>query len=265
MSDRNPIQEQDSSLTRKVKALHSYRDAIGPADSEDDLIRRYAPLVIRTVQRYCPALPPGTDLDDWVNMGLFALVQAWRTYDPLRGASFPHFARIRIKNAIFDELRRISPLSRGDHARRQSLEEAIDDLSQELGRPPEENEIAAKLGVSVSEYHKLLDRLRGVVFESLSEPTFLASDELPSRELADVNQPCPADQLLNRELQDELRKRILQLPDAQRKVLHMFYFEGLRLKDIGELLGFTEARACQIHVQAVSALRAYFKRIRQTL
>ena len=101
-----------------------------------------------------------------------------------------------------------------------------------------------------------------MTFESLSEPAFLASDELPSQELADLNQPCPAEQLLDRELQEELRKRIVQLPDTQRKVLHMFYFEGLRLKDIGELLGFTEARACQIHVQAVTTLRTHFKRIR---
>jgi DNA-directed RNA polymerase specialized sigma subunit len=72
-----------NSLTHKVRALHSYRDTIGPADEEEDLLRRYTPLVVRTVQRYCPALPPGTDLDDWINLGLFALVQAGRTYDPV--------------------------------------------------------------------------------------------------------------------------------------------------------------------------------------
>jgi RNA polymerase sigma factor FliA len=262
MSTAPVIDPKDATLTRRVRAIHSYRDSVEAADSEDDLLKRYAPLVVRTVHRYCPALPAGTDLDDWINLGLFALVQAWRTYDPTRGASFPHFARIRIKNAIFDELRRISPLSRGDLARRQELEEAIDELSQRLGRPPEELEIAARLGLSTDDYHRLLDRLRGVTFESLSEPAFLASDELPSQELADLNQPCPAEQLLDRELQEELRKRIVQLPDTQRKVLHMFYFEGLRLKDIGELLGFTEARACQIHVQAVTTLRTHFKRIR---
>ena len=186
-----------SSLTHKVRALHSYRDTIGPADGEEDLLRRYAPLVVRTVQRYCPALPAGTDLDDWINLGLFALVQAGRTYDPLKGASFPHFARIRIKNAIFDELRRISPLSRSDLARRQALEETIDTLTTELGGPPSEEQIASRLGIGMPEYRQLLDRLRGVIFESLSEPAFLASDELPSRELADLNQQGPSEMLLN--------------------------------------------------------------------
>ncbi len=262
MTTTSSIAPSEAPLTHRVRAVNCYRDSVEAADTEDDLLQRYTPLVIRTVQRYCPALPAGTDLDDWINIGLFALVQAWRTYDQLRGASFPHFARIRIKNAVFDELRRISPLSRGDLARRHELEEAMDALSQELGRPPEESEIAARLGLSIDDYGRLLDKLRGVVFESLSEPSFLASDELPSRELADLNQPGPVEQLLDRELQDELRKKILQLPDTQRKVLHMFYFEGLRLKDIGELMGFTEARACQIHVQAVSALRAHFKRVR---
>ena len=265
MTTSPSMPHSEPSLTHRVRAAQSYRDSVEAADTEDDLLQRYTPLVIRTVQRYCPALPPGTDLDDWINIGLFALVQAWRTYDPLRGASFPHFARIRIKNAVFDELRRISPLSRGDLARRHELEETIDALAIELGRPPEETEIATRMGLSLDDYGRLLDRLRGVVFESLSEPSFLASDELPSRELADLNQVGPMEQLLDRELQNELRSRILQLPDNQRKVLHMFYFEGLRLKDIGELLGFTEARACQIHVQAVSALRAHFKRIRNTI
>lgn len=265
MTMSDPIATAEASLTRKVRAAQCYRDAVPAADSEEDLLARYTPLVVRTVQRYCPALPHGTDIDDWINLGLFALVQAWRTYDPMRGASFPHFARIRIKNAIFDELRRLSPLSRGDLARRHQLEEAIDELSQRLGRNPEDTEIAARLGISMEDYLQLLDRLRGVVFESLSEPSFLASDELPNQEPIDLNQLGPAEQLLDRELQDELRTRILQLPENQRKVLHMFYSEGLRLKDIGELLGFTEARACQIHVQAVSTLRAHFKRIRNTL
>ena len=250
-----------SSLTHKVRALHSYRDSVGPADGEEDLLRRYAPLVVRTVQRYCPALPAGTDLDDWINLGLFALVQAGRTYDPLKGASFPHFARIRIKNAIFDELRRISPLSRSDLARRQALEETIDTLTTELGGPPSEEQIASRLGIGMPEYRQLLDRLRGVIFESLSEPAFLASDELPSRELADLNQQGPSEMLLQRDLHQQIRDRIQVLPDVQKKVLNMFYYEGLRLKDIGEILGFTEARACQIHVQAVSALSAYIKRV----
>ena len=90
---------------------------------------------------------------------------------------------------------------------------------------------------------------------------FLASDELPSRELADLNQQGPFEMLVQRELHQQIRDRIQVLPDVQKKVLNMFYYEGLRLKDIGEILGFTEARACQIHVQAVSALSAYIKRV----
>lgn len=264
MMSTDSIHAPKPSLTRKVIAAQSYRDSVPTGDSEEDLLERYSPLVVRTVQRYCPALPAGTDIDDWINLGLFALVQASRTYDPLRGASFPHFARIRIKNAIFDELRRISPLSRGDLSRRQRLEEAIEELTQRLGRVPDDTEISARLGLSLDEYGNLLDRLRGVVFESLSEPSFLATDELPSQEPVDLNQIGPLEQLLDKELQEELRRKLLQLPDVQRKVLHMFYFEGLRLKDIGQLLGFTEARACQIHVQSVTILRAHFKRIQNT-
>jgi RNA polymerase sigma factor for flagellar operon FliA len=158
-------------------------------------------------------------------------------------------------------LRRISPLSRSDLARRQALEETIDTLTTELGGPPSEEQVASRLGVAMAEYRQLLDRLRGVVFESLSEPAFLASDEVPSRELVDLNQQGPAEQLLQRELHQQIRDRIHLLPSVQKKVLHMFYYEGLRLKDIGEILGFTEARACQIHVQAVSAISAYLKRV----
>jgi len=91
MMSTDSIQAPKPSLTRKVIAAQSYRDSVPTGDSEEDLLERYSPLVVRTVQRYCPALPAGTDIDDWINLGLFALVQASRTYDPLRGASFPHF------------------------------------------------------------------------------------------------------------------------------------------------------------------------------
>lgn len=249
-------------LSREVEATQRYRQLALDAEAEEELIRRYLPLVVRTIQRLCPVLPESTSLDDWISLGSMALVQAARTYDPGRQASFEHFCRICIRNAVFTELRRLAPVSRRVYRLRRELEDAIWELSQSLGREPEEAEVASRLGLSLSQYHDRLDEIRHICFESIEELAHPLHGEGSgaTRELVDTTEQSPAELAEQQDLCALVRDRLLHLPEMQRKVLALFYYEGLRMKDIGELLNLTEARICQIHAQAVTSLRTHLRR-----
>lgn len=242
-------------LTRSRIAERAYRENMTVGGTEEELLERYAPLVFKTIQRYCPVFPPDTDLGDWVNIGLLALLQSSRTFESKRGVSFVHFARTCIKNSIFDEFRRRSPLTRSSYRLRQRIESAIQDLMQKLQRDPEEHEIAAHLGLGLAEYHQSLEEIQAVVFESISEPSKLSTDEGADFDIPDLTQQSPDEQLVGSDHRKLVRERLHRLPDAQKKVVTLFYYEGLRFKDIAELLGVTAARVSQLHTQAVCFLR----------
>jgi len=249
--------ESDPSQRYRLLALDS--------DGERDLIQRYLPLVVRTIQRLCPVLPEATSMDEWINLASMALIQAARTYDPTKQVSFEHFCRICIRNTVFSELRRIAPVSRRVYRLRRELEDAIWELSQSLGREPDEAEIAAKLGLSLKDYWDRLDDIRHISFESieeLSNPSHPSSAESSHGgfDLVDPTEQSPSELTENRDLCGLVRERLLKLPATQRTVLSLFYYEGLRMKDIGEILDLTEARICQIHAQAVTSLRAHLRR-----
>lgn len=252
-------------VSRDADPSQRYRLLALDADGERDLIQRYLPLVVRTIQRLCPVLPEATSMDEWINLASMALIQAARTYDPTKQVSFEHFCRICIRNTVFSELRRIAPVSRRVYRLRRELEEAIWELSQTLGRDPEESEVAEKLGLSLKDYWDRLDDIRHISFESieeLSSPSnpFLAETPFGGFELVDLNEQSPSEIAENRDLCAVIRERLLKLPATQRTVLSLFYYEGLRMKDIGEILDLTEARICQIHAQAVTSLRAHLRR-----
>lgn len=204
-------------------------------------------------------------MDEWINLASMALIQAARTYDPAKQVSFEHFCRICIRNTVFSELRRIAPVSRRVYRLRRELEDAIWDLSQQLGREPEETEVAERLGLSLKDYWDRLDDIRHISFESIEEmysPSNSSGSESPvgGFELVDLTEQSPSELTENRDLCDLVRDRLLKLPKTQRTVLSLFYYEGLRMKDIGEILDLTEARICQIHAQAVTSLRGHLRR-----
>jgi RNA polymerase sigma factor for flagellar operon FliA len=251
-----------ASATREAESSQRYRLLALDADGERDLIERYLPLMVRTIQRLCPILPESTTMDEWINLASMALIQAARTYDPTKQVSFEHFCRICIRNTVFSELRRIAPVSRRVYRLRRELEDVIWELSQTLGREPEENEVAQRMGLSLKEYWDRLDDIRHISFESIEELHNPTGSESPygGIELVDPTEQSPLELVENRDLCALVRDRLLKLPQAQRTVLSLFYYEGLRMKDIGELLDLTEARICQIHAQAVTSLRSHLRR-----
>lgn len=230
--------------------------------SEEELVLKYAPLVLKMVHRIAPIVRSVVDFDDLKNVGYMALVQAARSFDPDLGVAFEVYCKHRVRGAILDELRRNSPVTRTVYSKWKKLERTIQNEEDKLGRAPTEAEIATALGTTVNGYRELLDQLRLVAYVSLDEISSQESDagEFTPFQLADLHQVDPAGQVSARDLQELVRARVLQMNPQQKKILTLYYYEGLRFKDIAALLKVSESRICQIHTEAIMVLRAFLDR-----
>ncbi len=244
-----------------ARAARMYHRMSLTESTEEELMAKHAPMIHQLVHRFAPLARVIVDVDDLRSIACMALLQAAHTFDPQLGVAFEVYGRMRVRGAILDEIRKAQPLSRTVYSRRRELEKAIEGLRVELVRQPTEEEIAARLGIPLTGYHQMLDDLRPVTFVPIHQ--MLEGDEdfgAAGHMVEDLNQPDPASKAITRELYVLIRERILQLPKQHQKVLTLFYYEGLRMKDIGELLGVSESRVCQINTEAVLSLRSYLRR-----
>ncbi len=230
------------------------------SQAENDLVQQHLPLVRQVVGRLAMSLPAHVDQDDLYSSGLVGLLNAVRNFDPNGGSKFESYARVRIRGAIFDELRRLDWVPRSVHDKARKVQTVMQQLEQSLGEPPSDEQMARALKLSVDEYHELLDEIRPATFVCL-DASPLNEDEEENRHdrIADDSQPDPLDCTERREFAAIIAKRITQLPEMQRKVLALYYFEDLRLREIAEAFGVTESRICQIHSQAILAIRSFLK------
>ncbi len=230
--------------------------------TENALVEQYLPLVRTIVGRLAMTLPDHVDQDDLNSAGLVGLLQALRNYDPACGTSFETYARVRIRGAMLDELRRMDWVPRTVHEKARKLQEVIGELEQQLGRTPTEGEMARALKITVNEYNELLDQIRPAAFICLDATS--SSENADSGNLYDVvadpAECSPIEETSRRELKQVILDRLRQLPEIQRKVLALYYGEDLHLREIAEVFGLTESRICQIHSQAILSIRAYLQR-----
>jgi len=248
--------------TQQAVAARAYQKARLTAATEDEILANYAPVISQMVYRFAPLVKVTVDIDDLKNIASLALIQASHGFDPAAGMSFEGYARMRIRGAILDEIRKSQPLSRTVYSRRKELENTIETLRIELNRQPEEDEIASRMGVRVEEYRAVLDDLKPVIFVPLHQ-IMEGDDELaPDQDqyTADITQEDPSERMERRELHVLIRDRIKQLNRKQQQVLLLFHYEGLRMKDVAELMGISESRVCQINTEAVLSLRSYLQR-----
>jgi len=230
--------------------------------TENALVEQYLPLVSSILGRLSMTLPEHVSHDDLYSAGLVGLLQALRNYDPTRGSSFETYARFRIHGAMLDELRRMDCASRSIREKARKIQDTMVRLEQELGRASTEAQMAGALGVSIPEYNALLNEIRPTTFVCLDSASSSEDGETDSvhEVVADMSEENPMEQVSQRELKRVIFERLKELPPIQRKVLALYYVEDLHLREIAEVLGLTESRICQIHSQAILAIRAYVQR-----
>ncbi len=246
---------------RPQESWRRYAAAGAGSAVEEELVERYLPLVKSVVSRLALTLPPHIDYDDLHSAGLVGLLDAVRRYDPACGTAFATYARLRVRGAVLDELRRLDWVPRSVHRKARRVEEVMRRLEQAKGAVPSATEMAAALHLTSAAYEQVLEEIRPATFVSLDSVRSQESEEARHVGvcLADEQQPDPSDRAADRELAECIAEQMQHLPKVQRQVLALYYFEDLRLREIAAAFGVTESRISQIHTQAVLALRAALK------
>jgi RNA polymerase sigma factor for flagellar operon FliA len=234
----------------------------GPGSAqENSLVEQHLPLVRTVVGRLAMTLPSHVNADDLYSAGLVGLLNAVRRYNPKSGCSFESYARVRIRGAIFDELRRLDWVPRSVHEKARKIEQTMQELTQRSGRVPNSAEMARALKMSENDYEELLERVRPVTYVCLDSVQNGQGEHGPAYEfIPDDSQADPDRQTAVRDLARMIEGRLEQLPEMQRKVLALYYFEDLRLREIAEAFGVTESRICQIHAQAILAIKSLLQK-----
>jgi RNA polymerase sigma factor for flagellar operon FliA len=225
----------------------------------DQLILTYAPLVKYVAGRLGSGLPAHVDEGDLVSYGLLGLIGAIERYDPGRDIKFETYALARIKGAIIDALRALDWVPRSVRSRAREIERAIGELESKLGVAPTDEQIAAKLGITVQELEDSLTDISRSSIAALDELWSVSADGDQVSLLdtiEDTNGPRPAEALDAAEMREALADAIARLPEREKLVVTLYYYEELTLREIGEVLGVTESRVSQLHTKAVLRLKA---------
>jgi RNA polymerase sigma factor for flagellar operon FliA len=230
----------------------------GDGDAREKLILHYAPLVKYVASRVATGLPSSVDQSDLVSYGMFGLIDALEKFEPGRGNKFETYAIPRIKGAIIDELRAMDWVPRSIRFKARELEKAQADLEAMLKRQPSEGELAERLGVTRRELHDMLTQISFVSVLALDEVVSAGADRGEQVSLIDTLADKgidPTGGVESQETRGLLAAAINSLSEREKIVVTLYYFEGLTLAEIGEILGVTESRVCQIHTKAVGGLR----------
>ena len=224
----------------------------------DYYLRQYAPLVKRIAHHMMAKLPASVEIDDVIQTGMMGLLDAVSRYEESLGAQFETYAAQRIRGAILDGLRQADWLPRSFRRDLRRIEGAIAKLEQRLGRAPSEQEVALELGTPLGEYQKMLQDARG--YQLISFEDFNRGDggDFLERNCEDSG-ANPLDALLERKLRERLVKGISGLPEREKVVMGLYYEQELNFREIGETLGVSESRICQLHSQAIARLRSQIR------
>jgi RNA polymerase sigma factor for flagellar operon FliA len=218
----------------------------GELTSKSGLVEAYLPLVKRAVSRVRPFLPDFIQEEDLIGYGFVGLLEAIDRFEPTKGVPFEAYAVKRIQGSILDGLRAMSWLPRNLHRKARQVEDTIDDLRSRLGRQPTEEEVADGLGVTVGDYHALLNDVGPI--------TLMPFEELTEHGGADEGEPHR--KMERDELLAHVAAAISDLPEREQMVVTLYFQRDLTLKEIAQILGVSEGRACQLKTQALLRLRA---------
>lgn len=228
--------------------------AAGQLDKEQ-LVQRFAPLVKRIAYHLMSRLPSSVQVDDLVQNGMLGLLDAIDRFETGHGAQFETYASQRVRGAMLDGLRENDWLPRSLRREMRRVEAAIHQLEQESGRAPSEKELSEALGMPLADYQKMLHDARGhqlVYYEDMAGD---GDEDFLERHFTD-NEADPARMLEDQDTRRNLVQAIEALPEREKLMMGLYYEQELNLREIGEVMGVTESRVCQLHSQAIARLRA---------
>ncbi len=224
----------------------------------EKLIENYLPLVKLVAGRIAISLPQYVDKDDLISNGFFGLLDAIEKYDPTRGIKFETYAVVRIRGSMLDAIRAQDWVPTSIRQKAKHYAQTVGQLENQLGRPATDNEIAAALDITCSELYVLLNQLNTTTI-------------IPLEEFIKVEKPSPSEHLVNpsdhielEEVKQTLAKTIDKLPEKEKLVVTLYYYEGLTLKEISLILKLSEARISQLHTKSIFRLRGALSRIKSS-
>jgi RNA polymerase sigma factor for flagellar operon FliA len=248
-----------SSAPEGVQEAWAQYKAEGSPSARDSLILHYSPLVKYVAGRVAVGLPANIEQSDLISYGIFGLIDAIDKYDQGRNIKFETYAISRIRGAIIDELRAIDWVPRSVRFKAREVEKAYSSLENRLKRPPSDKEIADEMGISLDDLNHIYTQLSTVSLVALDELMAVdggQGDKLSLVDtLEDTKTVSPMEAFESVEMKDILTEAVNKLPEREKVVVTLYYYEGLTLAEIGQVLGVTESRICQMHTKAVLALR----------
>lgn len=229
----------------------------------DDLIIEYSPLIKFIAHRLAMRLPPNIEVDDLISAGVIGLIDAIEKFNPGKDTQFKTYAEIRVRGAMLDELRSLDWVPRSVRQKASTVSAAYAKLEQELGRPAEDDEIADAMGMSLEEFHAFLQQSSGQPILSIEDLGGVSKDG-ERRDLMEVlagtKETDPETLARLGEIRGIIARAIDELPEKERLLVSLYYYEELTMKEVGEVLDITESRVSQIHTKCVFRLRAKLRK-----
>lgn len=261
MSEQLPADKTEEELWRLYR---KHKDL----EIREKLVKQYAPLVKYVAGKLAVGMPSNVEFDDLVGYGVFGLLDAIEKYDPDQKTQFKTYAVQRIHGAIIDELRSLDWVPRSVRTRARQIEGVVQELEVNLGRPASDEEIAKELGMSQKQFDKEMVKISGTSVLSLNDVWYQGEDNDKVSIADSIESPT----ILNPDAiveKDEIKRVIVEsigeLPDKEKKVLVLYYYEDLTLKEIGQVLDVTESRVSQLHTKAVMRLRSKLTSLKKGL
>src|SRR5947209_7152667 len=221
----------------------------------DALIQETLPLIKHIAHRVATRLPANVEIRDLINAGVLGLLDAIEKFEPERNVKFKTYAEVRIRGAILDSLRNLDWAPRSLRKKSKDLEKTYAELSQKLGRPATDEEVSEAMGEDIEDYHALVDQLHGLTLGSFEKLSDSEESENFINYYPDDGTNDPYVKFESNELTGMLAEAIEDLPEKERLVLSLYYYEEFTMKEIGALLGVNESRVSQLHTKATLRLR----------
>ena len=233
-------------------------------ENREEVIIQYSPMIKYVANRIAMRLPPHIEVDDLISVGVLGLMDAITKYDSSRGAKFKTYAEFRVRGAILDELRSLDWVPRSIRQKASQVDKVVQGLQAKLRRTPEDEEVAQEMGLSLDQFHETLNETKSIPIFSL-EDLGIAKESGDQQSLLDClagkADADPQTQIRLVELKEIIAKAIDALPEKERLMVSLYYYEELTMKEIGAVLDITESRVSQIHSKAVYRLRTKLKAI----